>query len=699
MPTLCELRDIRKLSFRLDSPAGRVEFAQIQPLMRRLSLAILIWASFSLRNPAQGTLSMSTATGLKPRIMFGGRNAMPEDQVWVELLVEGASGLSGGVGAFAPFTLNLSGANAGLFSRGTITVAGKPPGARVTATLRAWIQPPGGSVSSYCSAYQRDEQTFALILGGEMDAQGAVGLPTSIVTGFRGLNIGGCLSCYDTVPSTVFNPASGVLESSGSYNLQVESALPLDLDQDGAVDLLLVRVGYYRAPDSLAETGALGTFSHSRDYLVKPRVGPLGQIHGAGVCGLSGPAIPVESTNAIPLHFDSTSTRPPWNAWVMIADGRLRDFGYNPVPDGPIKPGEKPQGMLPNPNRRFEYEVADPASVLAERPVVFLRRETVEAGGMVTVTTTLVTQPGQFLTAKEGLARLALGDWIPAVLPGGFDWSPNFFYTPVSADIAQLETTSDGRVIRSIAWAGGYVAVREHGQNWAPDTMTWLELSAGTLPHRISGGHSSVIGGLDNESRRGLVGTRPYELNIERLPLDLNRDGRADFLLDRSTYVVRSPEGLTQLENRELTLESVPPALPSRLSLGRWELGAESDVRTGCFGPGPTNFAVRFPTTAGELAGEILVLNAFTGSVATRYEPVPRQALVPGQLPSVNLNHWRPTLGGLRLTWPAEHTNYFLERSPLDQPAEWRAVGEALPGTWEIPLESSGPALFRLRRR
>src|SRR5689334_12535326 len=83
---------------------------------------------------AQGTIPLNTATGSKPRITLDGRNVQPEDNVFVQVLVAGASSLTG----IDTFPMTLTGANAGLFSKNTLTVNGIPGGSAVDVTIRAW---------------------------------------------------------------------------------------------------------------------------------------------------------------------------------------------------------------------------------------------------------------------------------------------------------------------------------------------------------------------------------------------------------------------------------------------------------------------------------------------------------------------------------------------------------------------------------
>jgi len=132
---------------------------------------------------AQGTLSLSTTSGTKPRITVNGVNAVPADNILVQVLVAGAT-LSG-AGA-DPFGITLSGGNAGLFSKGVLTVNGKPGGTPVDVTIRAWDKDTG---DTYDTATARNSQTLSgFVLGGVVDSNGIAGLPNSIVGGANGFS-------------------------------------------------------------------------------------------------------------------------------------------------------------------------------------------------------------------------------------------------------------------------------------------------------------------------------------------------------------------------------------------------------------------------------------------------------------------------------------------------------------------------------
>jgi len=135
---------------------------------------------------AQGTLSLNSATGAKPRITVNGVNAAPADNIFVQVLVPGATSLTG----TDTFALTLTGANQGLFSKGTLIVNGKPGGSAVDVVIRAWDKDSG---DTYDTATVKSTTTLAgFVLGGVVDANGIAGLPNSIVggaNGFSGLNL------------------------------------------------------------------------------------------------------------------------------------------------------------------------------------------------------------------------------------------------------------------------------------------------------------------------------------------------------------------------------------------------------------------------------------------------------------------------------------------------------------------------------
>lgn len=153
--------------------------------MNKAILAVLAATSVQ----AQGTLSLNTATGAKPRIVCGGVNIVASDNIWMQVLVSGASSLSG-PGA-EPFPLTLSGANAGLFSKGTLTVNGVPGGSAVDVTLRIWDKDKAptyeASPDHGLGVYSASVTLSGFVLGGVLDANGIASLPTSIVPAFTGM--------------------------------------------------------------------------------------------------------------------------------------------------------------------------------------------------------------------------------------------------------------------------------------------------------------------------------------------------------------------------------------------------------------------------------------------------------------------------------------------------------------------------------
>jgi len=149
--------------------------------MNKSIIAALAFVAAAASVSAQGTFSANTATGSKPRITVNGVNAVAADNVWVQILVNGAPS------ALDPFQLTLTGGNAGLFSKGTVTVAGVAGGATANITINAWDKDTG---ADYASASVRASQTLSnFALGGAVDANGIPGLPNSIVPAFTGLNL------------------------------------------------------------------------------------------------------------------------------------------------------------------------------------------------------------------------------------------------------------------------------------------------------------------------------------------------------------------------------------------------------------------------------------------------------------------------------------------------------------------------------
>jgi len=141
--------------------------------------AALAIVAFVASAQAQGTLSLNVASGTKPGVKRNGLYVGSSDNVWLQLLVAGATSLSG-AGA-EPFHVT----NA-IFSKGTVQVGGIPGGAVAEVTLRAWDKDTG---VDYDNATVRDSVTFTMQLGGVVDSNGIPGLPNSIVPAFTGLNL------------------------------------------------------------------------------------------------------------------------------------------------------------------------------------------------------------------------------------------------------------------------------------------------------------------------------------------------------------------------------------------------------------------------------------------------------------------------------------------------------------------------------
>ena len=155
------------------------------PSMNKVIIVGLAFVVAAASVSAQGTFAANSATGARPRIVVEGaydsHYALPTDNVWVQILVNGAPS------ALDPFQLTLTGPNAGLFAKGTVTVAGIPGGSTANITIRAWDKDTG---ADYASAWLKDEKTlYNFILGGAVDANGIPGLPNSIVPAFTGLDL------------------------------------------------------------------------------------------------------------------------------------------------------------------------------------------------------------------------------------------------------------------------------------------------------------------------------------------------------------------------------------------------------------------------------------------------------------------------------------------------------------------------------
>jgi len=146
--------------------------------MNKAILAGVAFFAAAVSVSAQGTFSASSATGTKPRITLDGANVAAADNVFVQILVNGAATID-------PFQLTLAGANAGLFSKGTVAVAGKVGGSAVDITIRAWDKDTGADFDS--AKVKASTTLSSFVLGGVVDANGIAGLPNSIVPAFTGL--------------------------------------------------------------------------------------------------------------------------------------------------------------------------------------------------------------------------------------------------------------------------------------------------------------------------------------------------------------------------------------------------------------------------------------------------------------------------------------------------------------------------------
>jgi len=170
--------------------------------MNKSMLAGVAFLAAAASVSAQGTLSVNSATGNKPRITLDGVNAVTADNIFVQVLVAGASGLTGS--AADPFQLTLAGGNAGLFSKGTLTVGGIAGGKNAQVTIQAWYKDTG---ATFDAAKVKASQTFTVALGGAIDANGIAGLPNSIVPAFTGLAL---TSAVIPEPSTYALAALGL---------------------------------------------------------------------------------------------------------------------------------------------------------------------------------------------------------------------------------------------------------------------------------------------------------------------------------------------------------------------------------------------------------------------------------------------------------------------------------------------------------
>ncbi len=206
----------------------------------------IVWTAFVAS--AQGTISINMASGTKPRVLLNGINVVAADNIWLEVLVAGAAGLSGG--AAEPFHISIGGAGAGLISKGTLTVNGLPGGATAAVTILAWDKDTG---ADFDRATVRASSTFSLVLGGVVDANGIAGLPTSIVPAFTGLDLKS-IFLFERRPQNQLRFSSPM---PSGFSLQVREVIdgpwrPVDTAPGVEGDLSVVEVpadrgsGFYR---------------------------------------------------------------------------------------------------------------------------------------------------------------------------------------------------------------------------------------------------------------------------------------------------------------------------------------------------------------------------------------------------------------------------------------------------------------------
>lgn len=661
--------------------------------MNRLPLVIWLLSALAAGLRAQGTLALNTATGIKPRITIDGVNATLADNVWVEVLVAGSTNLTG-AGAH-PFRLTLPGAIAGLFSKGILTVWGVSAGAFAEVTIRAWDQDTG---ADYEHGLCRASQTFYVELGGIVGPDGVAGLPNSIVGGglFSGLNLACNWPPPPPPPTTIFGPLPPPLNAELSLVRIVEAATPLDLNQDGIADFLLARIQYYEPPTNQVRL-TLQNPKFSRMFLAaaKTRLSSWWadpRLEGAD-------PMPIEGTNLIGVAFPAPYSRNYYLGWVLVTNGVLIDYGYGRFPGQSIVLGEKPAGIVNLKEWYIDYQIADVANSISGQPAILLRRERRREGERFRTTTVLIGSPGEFLAEiHPGSSQLfpqalPVGMVVPAKLPDPEVRSANVFLAEVFEDLdEQLLLTSSWNQNRE-----GRVAFRSRSLP-EPAPITWVAVSGGGRPSIIGSGRTGVVG--DRGDSRISVGSDSnfQRWEMARTPLDLNRDGLADFILAKFVYErggVNSPQ---YARSRALDLESVLSSDIATLELGGDQILQGVVLRRGCFGTGQKIFPTQFPTSVGRLAGEITVVDPGSGAVTTRYEPLPQTPLILAEPASLNLNVWRLPLGGARVTWPAEHAAYVLEQSASEAESTWQKVQVGIAGQYDIPLDARS-LLFRLRHR
>jgi hypothetical protein len=160
--------------------------------MNKAILAGMVVIATAASVCAQGTISLSTATlaAPKPHITLDGVNVAAADNIFLQVLIPGSTGLTSTASgtAFEPFKLALTGGNLGLFSKGAFAVGGKVPGSTVDVIIRAWDADTGDTYDSATGA--KASQTLSgFALGGVVDPNTGISTLPSPISGFTGLNL------------------------------------------------------------------------------------------------------------------------------------------------------------------------------------------------------------------------------------------------------------------------------------------------------------------------------------------------------------------------------------------------------------------------------------------------------------------------------------------------------------------------------
>lgn len=670
--------------------SNRLRCSRPGSLISKISLSwALLWLIQGVPTFCQGTLSINSATGAKPRITLGGVNVQPSDNIWVSLQVEGATGLSGLPAA--PFHLTLTGANSGLFSKGILTVLGQPPGASVRVTLEAWAKDTG---ESYATASCRGSTSFQATLG--EDGWNIQGLPPpSIVPTFTGLN----LCCYSTPnrASTRFRSLPMAAFPESCWARRTEWVKPLDVNQDGWPDFDLVSVVYYSAP-----------VMDGRLALKDPIVPSLRRLF----C-LPSTVIRYNTQAAeYPASFEVVDSNPVASAfetidgihrgWMQFSGTNLVDFNFSPSPDQVVAVGIH---QFPKPDRKYEFDFCAAAEDLSsaisyqfEHGVDNLLVATgpTVAGDPTQSGASLLGTGWEILTNKDpspGLGgiqpvTLTIGELLPRAAKSDESWA--------RLDLPQLliraGITADGKPTAT-PWRGGmdgYFAVRHSGA-----LVRWIHLAGSDRLRCVGTGVGGVVGGSEYFRLAGTnTGTGlTFDWVRSEQAMDFNRDGLADFVL-RSVWYTQAR--VSDVDQRvELHLAKFPYDATSPLQLGTRELYAGVERRTGCFANNKV-FNVQFPTSIGKLAGTLVVNDSFPISYQLFYEPVVGREYVYGNSASVTLNIWRLPRGHSRLTWPIEHSKYALEQFDPTVAEGWTTVLTNEAGAYDIPAGDVA-RLFRLR--